>query len=149
MYIFFPPSLAGKLLNQQEVQGGEFIRSSKTVFTRTSLRILLRASYCGKNLGREREINRVLEREYAEGEARGQNLIEDRCVLSGRERFIRYFSRDLSTHSLILLRPARLLCRAEKLLFFFFNRLQTIFFSHHPLCYRWRFFSRVCDKSKS
>jgi len=119
MYIFFPPSLVGKLLNQQEVQGGEFIRSSKTVSTRTSLRILLRASYCGKNLGCEREINRVLEREYAEGEARGQNLIEDRCVLSGRERFIRYFSRDLSTHSLILFRSARLLCRAEKLLFFF------------------------------
>lgn len=38
---------------------------------------------------------------------RGQDLIEGRCVLSGRARFIRYFSRDLSIHSLILPPVAR------------------------------------------
>lgn len=46
---------------------------------------------------------------------RGQDLIEDRCVLSGRARFIRYFSRDLSIHSLILPRLVRLSRADEEL----------------------------------
>lgn len=82
---------------------GKFIRSDKTVFTRTSLRILPRASYCGR-ISRAREINRVLERKYQGGKrGKGDRILLKIGVLSGRARFIRYFSRDLSTHSLIFL----------------------------------------------
>lgn len=150
MYIFFPLSLAGEPLNQQEVQSGKFIRLGKTVFTHTSLRILSRALYCTKNLVRARNKSSFWKVSTRQKGQRRQDLIEDRCVLSGRARFIRYFSRDLSTHSLILLRLTRSAHYDMPRNFHYLFLIDfKLFFSCTTLCARRRSFARAFSINRS
>jgi len=144
MYSFFPFFLIVELFNRSR----KFKVGNS--FTRVELSLLIRLWEFSRALHIAEGISRAWDkssfgtrvkrrREGWRWNRRGQDLIEGRCVLSGRARFIRYFSRDLSIHSLILSPVAR---RRGTFHQSFFNWLRTIF-SRATLCARRGFFARA------
>lgn len=111
----------------------------KNSFALVELSLLIRIGQFFRALHIAEGILRARANRVWDASPRGlQVLIANRCVLSGQGRFIRYFSRDLSTHSLI---PLRFFLVAQNFQFFFlpfptssFLGLETIFFPRHPLC---------------